>query len=110
MSGIPDAYPDAPGFKAHGPSEEAAEKIKGRAAVLRAQVLAAFEACHPQGRTADEIATEMNLSVLSVRPRVSELHRNGFLEDTGTRRRNDSGMTATVWRFVPAVPPIQNAA
>lgn len=87
MSRIPDAYPDAPGFKALGPSEEAADKVAGRAAVLRAQVLAHFRTCYPQGRTADEVATELNLSVLSVRPRVSELHRNGFIEDTGTRRR-----------------------
>ena len=109
MTADADIYPDSPGFKAHGPSEEAADKIAGRAAVLRQQILAHFQDCYPEGRTADEVATEMNLSVLSVRPRVSELHRNGDLRDTAARRKNDSGMTATVWSFNPPTPPIQTA-
>ena len=111
MTADADIYPDAPGFKVHGPSEEAAERVASHAKVLRAKVLAHFKTCFPEGRTADEVATEMNLSVLSVRPRVSELHRNGELRDTGARRANTSGMTATVWQFVPApLPPIQSAA
>ncbi len=103
----PDHYPDAPGFKAHGPSEAAADKIASHATVLRASVLEAYRTLYPQGMTADEIAKELDLSILSIRPRVSELHRNGELTDTGARRRNESGMTATVWRFVP---PLQSAA
>jgi hypothetical protein len=31
--------------------------------------------------------------------RVSELNRNGLIEQTGARRKNESGMTATVWRL-----------
>ncbi len=101
MSRLPERYPDAPGFKASGPSEVAADKIAGRAAQMRVTVLTTFRNCYPQGRTADEIAAALNLSVLSIRPRVSELHRAGSLADTGQRRKNTSGMTATVWRFVP---------
>lgn len=108
MSRLPEEYPDKPGFKAPGPSEQAAEKIAGRAEIVRAAVLAAFKGKYPDGATADEIAKEMNLSVLSVRPRVSELHRLGHLQDTGTRRKNESGMTATVWRFFPEQPPVQH--
>jgi predicted ArsR family transcriptional regulator len=90
-------YPDAPGFKVSGPSEQAAEAIGGTANKMRAAVLAQF-AQYPSGATADEVAKDLNLSVLSVRPRVSELNRNGEIEQTGARRKNDSGMTATVWR------------
>jgi transposase len=100
-------YPDAPGFKVAGPSEKAATRVAGTAAVTRATVLQAFRSHYPQGMTADEVATELNLSVLSVRPRVSELHRNALLADTGQRRKNASGMTATVWRFVPDQPPFR---
>ncbi len=94
-------YPDSPGFKAHGPSEEAAAKIASTASVIRAKVLAVFEAAHPAGRTADEVAKDLHLSVLTVRPRVSELHRDGELEKTPERGTNESGMSATVWRYVP---------
>jgi hypothetical protein len=96
-------YPDAPGFKVAGPSEKAARAIKGNAAKLRAVVLAQIAQCSG-GTTADEIAKDLNLSVLSVRPRVSELHRNGEIEQTGGRRKNESGMTATVWRVASQLP------
>lgn len=92
-------YPDAPGFKVPGPSEQAAEAIASTARKLRAAVLAQF-AQYPGGATADEVAKDLNLSVLSVRPRVSELNRNGSIEQTAARRRNASDMTATVWRVV----------
>ena len=91
-------YPDAPGFKVTGPSKQAAEKVGTTSTKLRAAVLEEFKR-NPAGLTADEIATPLNLSVLSVRPRVSELNRLGTIEQTGGRRKNDSGMTATVWRL-----------
>jgi predicted ArsR family transcriptional regulator len=92
-------YPDAPGFKVPGPSEQAAKTMTGNANKMRAAVLAQI-AQYSSGATADEIAKDLNLSVLSVRPRVSELKRNGEIEQTGARRKNESGMTATVWRIV----------
>lgn len=94
-------YPDAPGFKASGPSEQAAKSISGTANKMRAAVLAKL-AQYPAGATADEVAKDLNLSVLSVRPRVSELKRTGKIKQTGARRRNESGMTATVWRIASA--------
>jgi predicted ArsR family transcriptional regulator len=93
-------YPDSPGFKRPGPSEQAAAAIGSTATVLRAKVLAQFGA-YPGGATADEIAKDLDLSVLSVRPRVSELNRTGQIKETGGRRKNESGMTATVWRVAP---------
>jgi len=102
-------YPDAPGFKVSGPSEQAAEAIGGNASKLRAAVLAQF-AAYPGGATADEVAKDLNLSILSVRPRVSELNRTGKIEQTGGRRKNDSGMTATVWRIKPKASMMGGAA
>lgn len=101
MSKWPNEYPDAPGFKAAGPSEQAAERVASTAKVVRAKVLQRFIEVYPQGLTADEVATDLDLSVLTVRPRVSELHRSGSLIDSGSRRKNTSGMTATVWRYSP---------
>jgi predicted ArsR family transcriptional regulator len=96
-------YPDAPGFKVSWPSEQAAEAIGGKASRMRAAVLAQL-ATYPGGATADEVAKDLNLSVLSVRPRVSELNRTGKIKQTGGRRKNESGMTATVWRIVSGGP------
>src|SRR5258705_4651847 len=93
-------YPDAPGFKVSGPSEQAAETMGSTANKMRAAVLAQF-AQYPGGATADEIAKDLNLSLLSVRPRVSELNRNGLNEQTGARRkkrkRNDCDGLADSW-------------
>jgi predicted ArsR family transcriptional regulator len=97
-------YPDAPGFKISGPSEQAAETMGSTANKMRAAVLAQI-AQYSSGATADEIAKDLNLSVLSVRPRVSELKRLGEIKQTGGRRKNESGMTATVWQIAPQSAP-----
>jgi hypothetical protein len=96
-------YPASPGFKVPGPSEDAAKSVAGIATKLRAAVLAQIAAC-PGGATADEIAGQLNVSILSVRPRCSELKRGGQIEATGARRRNASGMSATVWRVASSAP------
>ena len=72
------SYPDAPGWKTDGASKEAALKIKAKAPTLRERVL---EAYHAHGRmTADQCAERLGLSILSIRPRVTELFRQGKLE------------------------------
>ncbi len=48
------------------------------------------------GLTPDEVAQLLSLSVLTVRPRCSELLRRGRLVDSGDRRSNDSGRLAKV--------------
>lgn len=91
-------YPDVPGYKAPGPSHDAAKIITLPAAKLRDRVLECAKAAS-EGLTADEMAQRLNCSILSVRPRVAELHRAGHIEQTGARRKNASGMSASVWRF-----------
>lgn len=90
-------YPSEPGSKEKGgTSAEAAATVAPDAATLRGQVLAALIELGPM--TADEIAARLRLSVLSVRPRVSELLAQQRIERTGERRQNVSGMNAAVWR------------
>lgn len=96
-------YPNRAGFKEKGgTSQEAAAAIeaKGRAATLRAKVLGAFELGW-QG-TADELAFNLGESILSIRPRVTELHKQGRLERSGVRHVNESGAYAHVWRLTTA--------
>jgi hypothetical protein len=90
------SYPHAPGFKErNGTSEEAARVMRGSAEILRVRVFAAVQRADG---TADEIADRLGESVLSVRPRISELARMNLIERTGERRHNASGMSAHVWR------------
>lgn len=96
-------YPDTPGFKASGPSEEAARKIAETAKNLRGLVLREI-ASSPAGISADAVADRLGKSVLAVRPRVSELHRAGEIRRGPERTKNVSGMNATVWIISPPLP------
>lgn len=92
-------YPHSPGARHTVTSKAAAETIKDRAPTLRDQVLALLQAVPmPFGRTADECAAELRKSVLSIRPRLSELKRLGKIYDSGLTRANESGVQASVWR------------
>lgn len=88
------AYPESPGYKVPGPSEQAARSVAS-AETLRAQCL---ECLRHRSLTADEVASALGESILSCRPRLSELRAKGLIRDTGTRRANRSGKSATVWR------------
>jgi hypothetical protein len=99
----PLKYPDAPGFRVSGPSEQAATAVAGMARPLRHQVRNAI-ANAPHGLTADEVAARLGKSILSIRPRVAELHRQGEIRQTGARGKNSSGMTASVWVLSPPLP------
>lgn len=90
----PARYPHGAGSKVEGPSREAAESINPHELWVR--VLRCLRDHGPL--TADECADLMCKSVLSVRPRFSELHALGQIEDSGERRKNASGKHATVWR------------
>jgi hypothetical protein len=100
-----DIYPERPGFKARGTSEEAAGKVAGYSEAMRKAVLNKL-AEFPNGLTADELANALGISPFSARPRLSELKRLGEVVATGERRKNASGMTATVWK-VAGTPPWQ---
>ena len=88
-------YPDSPGWKSRSTSRAAASAIEPRAATLRAKVLALFEG----GRrlTADECADLLDESILSIRPRVTELSAKGLIEDSGARGRTASGSSCIRW-------------
>lgn len=72
------------------------------AAGMRAAVLRVLEEVGEA--TPDEIAGRLGLSVLSVRPRCTELLRNyKSVERTGERRANASGLRAHVLRRTAGV-------
>lgn len=88
-------YPHVPGAQPRDTSHEAAGEAARTAPLLRARALAVLE--RSNGLTADEVAGRMGESILSVRPRLTELSRLGKVRDSGARRLNASGRPAIVW-------------
>ncbi len=89
-------YPHCPGVKSmDDTTAKAALDIEGRATTLRNKVMAILSH-HPL--TADECAEKMGESILSIRPRLSELRLVGKIVATGERRKNASGKSAIVWQ------------
>lgn len=93
------SYPDTPGSKAPGTSADAAKFIAPKVTGLRLKCLQHLRSKGP--RTADETAAEIGVSLLSIRPRFSELRAMGLIKETGDRRNNESGVAAMVWRATP---------
>ena len=91
-----NAYPATPGFQATDTSREAAPERES-AAIIRLRVLRFYEDHGPM--TADACANRLGLSILTVRPRCTELKLTQRLADTGERRSNQSGKPATVLQF-----------
>lgn len=92
------SYPASPGYKVEGPSKDAAIAMIPVAGNLRDRVLNAIER-EANGLTTDECADRLGETVLSIRPRFTELAAKGEIEDSGLRRKNASGRSATVWRI-----------
>jgi len=106
-------YPRQAGWKEGDTSKSAAEAIEGsgRARTLRSAVkytlLTQQNMCQwinaefaGAGMTADEIAAELGESPFSIRPRITELRKQGLIEPTGERRKSSNGRMSHVWRLV----------
>ena len=90
-------YPSAPGYKRGGTSKAAADSMREKAPTLRDRVLGHLM-FGPD--TADGCAYVLGETIMSVRPRLSELLKLGKIADTGKTEPNASGRMATVWRAV----------
>ena len=87
-------YPENPGHQHSDTSLKAAEAVSGKAAVLRDHCLSYLREFGP--RTADEVAAMMGESLLTIRPRITELRRMGKVRDTGVRRPSSTGHASAV--------------
>lgn len=83
------------GFRPADTSLDAAERIEPSTATYRALCMDALRRRGPM--TADEVAEHLGTSVLTIRPRMTELRQAGRIRDTGARRANVSGRMAAVF-------------
>lgn len=74
------------------------DDIKPKSGTLRDRCIAALTG-NPS--TADEVAALLGKSVLSIRPRFTELSERNIIVETGEERANRSGKLAMVWRLNP---------
>ena len=99
-SGLPDIYPHEPGYvRASKTSKEAADHIAPTVGGLRDMCLRSLLVYGDL--TPDQIAGMLGLSVLSIRPRLTELKKLGLVVKVdGVTRVNSSGRNAAVLRAV----------
>ena len=88
-------YPYTPGYQATDTSKAAAHRFDLKINDMHESVLEALRGTH--GMTSDEVATKIGESILTIRPRVTELKRMGLVVDTGSRRKNVSCRSAIVY-------------
>jgi DNA-directed RNA polymerase specialized sigma24 family protein len=96
------SYPEMPGFQVPGPSKDAAKKVRRYAASLRRRIESLLVSVHPAGLTRDEIAARLGVPPHTIGPRLAELHTATIriVEQTGERRRGQSGVKMNVWRAI----------
>jgi len=97
---LPDPTRDIAGglHRGAGDTERAAaELVAPRSGTWRWRVLLAVARAGASGRTDWELHTELGGLLYTVAPRRHELARDGWIEDSGERRRTPSGTEAVVW-------------
>lgn len=75
----------------------AAEAIDLNLPRLQKAVLAVIRAAGSRGATCDEVAQALGWVRWRVRPRTSELRRDGRIMDSGGRRDSLAGIASIVW-------------
>ncbi|MGH7510899.1 MAG: hypothetical protein ACREMZ_15710 [Gemmatimonadales bacterium] len=80
-------------------SQAAATAMEPEIARLRRLVMKAYREAGEIGLSADECAARLGISILAIRPRVTEAFMAGELAKTGRRVRNASGQSARVLRI-----------
>lgn len=93
-------YVNDVGWKGQETSKEAAASVN--APTLRNAVYDLFN--NGRSWTADEAASALDKDILSIRPRLSELNKMGYITPSGVKRKNASGKNAVVWVATNSVP------
>lgn len=75
---------------------EGLESVKTTAPLLRQRIVLELAT---RSMTPDECAASMGESILSVRPRFTELKKRGLIRKSGDCRKNASGVRAAVWEL-----------
>ena len=92
-------YPNQAGYQKQSTSKEAAEDINKKLPHLRDRVLQVIKNKGKYGATPEEVASLLNITILSVRPRFTELKWSDHIIVTGEKRKNEFNKNIIVWRY-----------
>jgi len=81
-------------------SREAAERVYPKSGTMRLKVYEFIVRQGLKGATDQEIQNTLHLSGDTVRPSRITLFQDGFVIDSGVRRKNANGNDCIVWRAV----------
>ena len=98
-------YPQSPGYKEQTTSRDAATSVKTHARTIRERLQALFRAGWVG--TTDQAASALCEPFISVRPRFSELHRDGVIEHY-KRVKGHYGKDVWAWRHVRTQIEMEN--
>jgi hypothetical protein len=94
----PQGYPHRPGWKGHHETgRQAAQAVAVKAKSLRERCLEVIQAA-PGPISADEVAARLDYEPMWIRPRISELGKQGLIVPVAERAKNKSGCSALLWR------------
>lgn len=88
-------YPNSPGWKARETSQAAAEAIAPQAKTLRARIL---DELKKAPGTPEQLAHRLKAPLMNVRPRCSELAKQGLIVDSNARGSAMGGRKAIIWK------------
>ncbi len=94
-----DIYPYKAGHRNVDTSIKSAEFTNKHLKRISKVVLIELAKVFPKGLTGSEIANKCERSILSVRPRTSELKLQGLIIDTEKRRKNEGGQTEIIYKL-----------
>lgn len=107
-------FPETTGFHRTKDPETSVKAAKSiDATKLELRVFDCICASGLTGRTSEEIATEINMELGSITPRMAPLEQKGLISRTETRRAGKSGRGRIVWALnlnAPSISEFHNAS
>ena len=94
-----DKYPYKAGHRKVKTSVKSANDINKKLKRLQKVVLIELGKVYPEGLTGSEIANRTGYSILSIRPRTTELKLQGLIIDTEKTRKNEGGKSEIIYQL-----------
>ena len=93
-----DKYPYKAGHRGHRNSITSAKDTDKRLSRLHKQILIELYK-HPKGLIGSELANILNINLLTIRPRTTELKLQGIIVDTEKNKNNDGGKPESIYKL-----------
>ena len=93
-----DKYPHKAGHRGHRNSIISAKETNKKLSRLKKQILIELYK-NPKGLIGSELSDILKVSILTIRPRTTELKILGLITDTEQDRKNDGGKPEAVFKL-----------